>query len=234
MKIYWTVDSIADLLQRYPSAPSLLTAKEAETYEKLTVTKRQCEWLAGRIAIKELARKIHPTLNYLEAEVRRLMNGKPWLAMGGEKRGEISISHSGRYILAAYTENDRPIGVDLEKIEPRSKEMIETFFTTKEANALSKVPEPLRQFAANLIWSAKEAILKMEGCGLSVDTRSVEVTLPTLDELVSCRGAVTATSPKDHHEYSGGFNYFDGYISTIFAPAPVIESEQFLIRPVAA
>ncbi len=68
------------------------------------------------------------------------------------------------------------LGIDLEIIEPRTNAFVADFFTPAKwayVDALNEVDR--RHEAANLIWSAKEAALKVQQVGLWVDTRTVEV-----------------------------------------------------------
>jgi 4'-phosphopantetheinyl transferase len=69
------------------------------------------------------------------------------------------------------------LGIDLEIVEPRTDRFVTDFFTVREADHVLGLPagEP-RDEAANLIWSAKEAALKLQQVGLRADTRTVEVT----------------------------------------------------------
>jgi phosphopantetheinyl transferase len=67
------------------------------------------------------------------------------------------------------------VGCDLEKLEPRSSAFVHDFFDDAEVAAWEKAPD--RDLFANAVWSAKEAVLKALGLGLSVDTRHVHVRL---------------------------------------------------------
>jgi 4'-phosphopantetheinyl transferase len=68
------------------------------------------------------------------------------------------------------------LGIDLELVEPRSDAFVGDFFTAEESATVRRLPagEP-RDEAANLIWSAKEAALKVLKLGLRADTREVAV-----------------------------------------------------------
>ena len=67
------------------------------------------------------------------------------------------------------------LGCDLEEIEPRSAGFVADYFTQREAAAVAAVPATARDIAVNLLWSAKEAVLKARRTGLRSDTRSVEL-----------------------------------------------------------
>jgi 4'-phosphopantetheinyl transferase len=67
------------------------------------------------------------------------------------------------------------VGVDLEVVEPRTDRFVADYFTITERDHVAALPADRRDEAANLIWSAKEAALKVQQVGLRVDTRTVEV-----------------------------------------------------------
>ena len=71
-----------------------------------------------------------------------------------------------------------PLGIDLELVEPRSDAFVDDYFTADEsAYVRSLTAGAARDEAANLIWSAKEAALKVRQVGLRADTREVAVDL---------------------------------------------------------
>jgi 4'-phosphopantetheinyl transferase len=66
------------------------------------------------------------------------------------------------------------MGCDLEKLEDRDASLIEDYFTPEEMAWCMR--DPLNKaLNANLIWSAKESMLKALREGLRRDTRSVVV-----------------------------------------------------------
>ncbi len=72
------------------------------------------------------------------------------------------------------------LGIDLELVEPRTDGFVADFFTAAEQAIVESQPDgDARHEAVNLIWSAKEAALKVLQVGLRVDTRTVEVDLDT-------------------------------------------------------
>jgi phosphopantetheinyl transferase (holo-ACP synthase) len=89
----------------------------------------------------------------------------------------VSISHAEGHALCAATWSEpvddgsrRTLGIDLGLIEPRSRELVATFFTEDEQRFVRDAPPRERDLRANLVWCAKEAVLKALGLGLTVDT----------------------------------------------------------------
>ena len=70
------------------------------------------------------------------------------------------------------------LGIDLEIVEPRSHGFVSDFLTPAEQEYVAgRGRGEAWDEAANLIWSAKEAALKVLRVGLRADTRTVEVTV---------------------------------------------------------
>ncbi len=90
----------------------------------------------------------------------------------------LSISHAGGRALCAAAPDGLPrspgaIGIDLGELEPRSDELARTFFTEEEQRLVRDVPAAARDLTANLVWCAKEAVLKALALGLTVDTQEL-------------------------------------------------------------
>jgi 4'-phosphopantetheinyl transferase len=77
--------------------------------------------------------------------------------------------------LCAICPLDVKIGCDLEKIEPRSPAFINDYFTQEELFLVKNTKKEDIPLMANLIWSAKESVLKAMRTGLSIDTRQVQI-----------------------------------------------------------
>jgi len=85
----------------------------------------------------------------------------------------VSISHfEGNALCAAALAwpGQRTLGIDLGPVEPRSEGFVRLFFTEDEQQFVKDAPAPERGLRANLVWCAKEAVLKALGLGLTVDT----------------------------------------------------------------
>jgi phosphopantetheinyl transferase len=106
-------------------------------------------------------------------------SGEPFVLLEG--KGEwgwpISISHRSELGLAsAPLDAGRAIGADLETVEPRDPALVRQFFTDGEAALVAAAGPALDEVVAR-IWSAKEAVSKVLGLGLRLDTRELEVSL---------------------------------------------------------
>ncbi len=92
--------------------------------------------------------------------------GKPEIAEPARDL-HFNLSHSGDWAVLAVAGD--PIGVDLEKIDPRVRitELARRFFSAEDLEWLLAQPEQLRQRAFFRLWVTREAWLKATGDGLS-------------------------------------------------------------------
>jgi 4'-phosphopantetheinyl transferase len=134
-----------------------LTAREHERYASLApFTKRQLEWLAGRIAAK---RSVGELTGSPPGEIEILQDdhaSRPYVAVPGI---HIGISHSFEVALGAAAPH--AIGVDIELVRPLPAELIEYAFVAGEV-------DPLGTDAAAIVrlWTMKESFVKMLGLGI--------------------------------------------------------------------
>lgn len=185
MPIFWSIQNINTRIGELALADPLpyLGEQEKEVFHKLKIPKRKGEWLGARLLAKDLVRTVDKRwrdkeLN--EIEVLNEKSGAPVLVVSGDQGnpGKVSLSHSNGFALCAYSPEDIQFGIDLELIEPRSKEFVEDFFTTRELDQVAKLPTDSQNLFVTVIWSGKESVLKALSSGLRVDTRSIEVILP--------------------------------------------------------
>ena len=187
--------------------PFYLHPEEIETFHEFKNPTRAWGWLGGRIAVKNALRRVmrittgqHLRMN--DIIINNDDSGKP---LSPFPDVHISISHKEKKAIAAAVgpkETDG-IGIDLEVIEAREKEMWEQFFTPAEqALALDRARADNTEESTYFthLWAIKEAVLKSLGIGLRVDTRQVEVVALSPEgraEVVLHRGV-----QKDHADFN--------------------------------
>jgi phosphopantetheinyl transferase len=160
--------------------PGLLSPREEAILAGLAFLPRRRKWLLGRVAAKRLLRELlGETVAHASISVLNRPSGEPFVLLEGQ--GEwptaISLSHrSDAGFAAAPDACGGRIGADLETIAPRDAALVRQFFTEREAARVADSGALRDEFVAR-IWSAKEAVLKLWGLGLRLDTRSVEVSL---------------------------------------------------------
>jgi phosphopantetheinyl transferase len=161
--------------------PGLLSPREEAIFAGFAFLPRRCKWLLGRAAAKRLVREIsgQPAMAETSISVLNRPSGEPFVLIEGQGEWEypISISHRSEVGMAAAPERRHArIGADIETIEPRDLALARQFFTNGEAEIVAASGRDCDETVAR-IWSAKEAVLKLLGLGLRLDTRGVVVNL---------------------------------------------------------
>jgi hypothetical protein len=150
------------------------------------VPKRRDDWLVGRLNLKALivdllGARFGSRPAPASLVIDRLPSGAPHVRwVGGRAPGplplSVSNSHSHGAALGAalWTDAFAPgtraaVGVDLEWVEPRSEGFVRDFLTEPERRYCAAGGDD-RHLRANLVWSAKEAVLKVLQRGLTADT----------------------------------------------------------------
>ena len=169
------------LLAQGQTGPDLLSPREEKLLAGLGHVPRRRKWLMGRAAAKRLVGDMLgegrvpddriSVLNQPSGEPFVLIEGK-----GGWGRA-ISISHRSEVgMAAAPLDESARIGADVETVEPRDPALVRQFYTDGEAQVVEAAGND-RDEIVSRIWSAKEAVLKLLGLGLRIDTRGVMVNL---------------------------------------------------------
>ena len=86
---------------------------------------------------------------------------------------QFNISHSGRIVVAAFTEKHPVIGIDIEQINDLSINDFVSQMTPIERDRILASHEPQTEFYR--YWTQKEAVLKAHGYGLSIPLKSFEI-----------------------------------------------------------
>ncbi len=105
--------------------------------------------------------------------------GKPFLK--GNRNFHFNVSHSGDWIVCAA--DNKPVGIDVEKIGPVELEIAAQFFSDEEYKMLiAKSPEDRQNFFFDL-WTLKESYIKAIGKGLSIPLKSFTINFPDKGEI---------------------------------------------------
>jgi 4'-phosphopantetheinyl transferase len=118
--------------------------------------------------------------------IQRDDHGKPQLAGACL---HFNVSHTASALLVGVS-RDIPLGVDLEAVGRRTRavaELARRWFAPGEAGALATLPEATQQLAFLRLWTAKEAVLKCSGLGISSGLDRVEFELASDGSLLGLR-----------------------------------------------
>jgi 4'-phosphopantetheinyl transferase len=194
------IETLVRLFNTHPElgrdAPpdGLLAPLEENRYRQLKTGKRRRDWLMGRWTAKLLilqavgracGEKL-PCGEDLRLNEIAILNdeaGVPYACYHQERLPfHLTISHSSDCAFCAISGgNSVYLGVDVEQITPLSGLFAAEYFTRDEIDLLNQGAPSEAHISA--IWSAKEAVLKAVGLGLSVDTRSVSCLVSLADEV---------------------------------------------------
>lgn len=168
----------------------LLSSAERERAGKFKFAKDCRLYTAAHAALRSILGgylKIAPA--DLHFETGRM--GKPRLASRFTKDPlEFNLSHSHELALIAVT-IESEIGVDVERVRGdfAFAEIAARYFTAREVIELRALPQAMQQRAFYQCWTAKEALLKARGVGLSGELDEVAVFLDS-DDLVQVNCAL--------------------------------------------
>jgi phosphopantetheinyl transferase len=162
-------------------ARRFLDGREIETYDALA-TRRQIDWLSGRIAAKDAVRHhlwqagVGPIFP-IEVEVHVEASGRPRIELAERLRPRalaVSIAHK-HGLAAALVRDARAVGLDVERVEPRDDAFLELAFAPAERALFPAAPGRARDEAIARAWAAKEALGKRRGSGLEHNPRRLVV-----------------------------------------------------------
>lgn len=176
---------------RIPAGTAWLHPDERRRLSGYRFAKRRTEYCLRRAAGKyAVAAKLGLDVSRAD-ELGRIgvltaRGGAPYVVVDDEPCGlEVSLTdRAGHAVCLVGPEGAARsvggLGVDVEIVEHRSQDFVRDFLTRREQGWLTGrlVGAPDAYAAgANLIWSAKEAALKVQRVGLRADTRSVDVSV---------------------------------------------------------
>jgi 4'-phosphopantetheinyl transferase len=187
--MYWLTQKLFDV----PENNDWLTPNEIICMNKLRFPKRRAEWRLGRWTAKRTLVSYFEnnfrsgafrharvpegtTTKDYQIEIRAAADGAPEAFVQNQPVPiTLSISHRDDFGFCVINPCNLAIGCDIEKVELRSDNFVEDYFTTEEKALITHAPEKNHRWLATLIWSAKESALKALRQGLRLDTRSVVV-----------------------------------------------------------
>jgi len=146
----------------------LIPEKDHSIINKFRFWERRQSSLIGKLLLKKALETL--SIEKTLFDVQYTTYNKPYL----DADFSFSISHSGEYVICAFTSNKEPLGVDIEKIEKKiNLENFSSVLTKREKKEISNSREPLVTFYN--IWTIKEAISKADGRGLNLPLDAIEI-----------------------------------------------------------
>ncbi|WP_051274731.1 4'-phosphopantetheinyl transferase superfamily protein [Cellulomonas sp. URHD0024] len=181
---------VAWALRRIGSVPVPKDALVGEDWHRWMrsgpVVRRQLG--AGRSVVRQL---VQSTGWATWQGIQRADGGRPLLA--GAPGTDVTISHSRDWVLVAIARGGR-VGADVEEVTSvfGRPALRQRACTPAEAQALDRLPGPQQAAALADVWTAKEALVKASGLGLSVDLRLLGASSGTVTRIRDGTSGVSA------------------------------------------
>jgi 4'-phosphopantetheinyl transferase len=223
--LYWLSQSMADV----PEGEEWLSDNERNTLAALRFAKRRNDWRLGRWTAKQAIRAYLPgDLSPSSLEIRAAADGAPE-AFRDNTPGyvSLSISHSNNRSLCAVGPSNLAIGCDLETLEKREEGIVTDYFAPEEISLCEKTPESEIALMVNLIWSAKESVLKILREGLRRDTRSIRID-PDFKRQEDDWNRWTGYCPETSRIFYGWWRTCDSFVYTLGSSRPICSPKKIL------
>jgi 4'-phosphopantetheinyl transferase len=167
----WLTRALADV----PAHDRWLSEREREILSTLRIPKRRSDWRLGRWTAKA-AVAAWEGFPVADVEILAAADGAPEALAGGARMPlGLSLSHRAGRALVAVGSVSGALGCDLEALEPRSPAFVRQWLRPAERRVLNGLDGELRDLAANLLWTAKEAASKVRREGLRLNLRQATV-----------------------------------------------------------
>lgn len=156
-----------------------LSEKEKFDFKNLKFSARKSTYWIGRFVAKKAVSLSHPEVALSEIQISNSKSpkdfGVPLVFLQSTQKsiGHLSLSHCAQYAAACF-HPEIPVGIDVEMSDERDVSFLEFNFTEKELAIIRSLPHSFYQDASTLLWTAKEAMSKVLGKGLSIPTLSLE------------------------------------------------------------
>ncbi len=149
---------------------ALLSEEEARRLSEIRHTRARQHFMLGRAALRALVGE-RLGVKPVDAPLNRAADGG--VDIGAE---EIygSITHAANYAVAVV--GAKPIGVDLERIQPRAHGLAKFIFLPEERAMYDLLPVD-RTRAVVLCWTLKEAVLKAARFGLRYSAKACRLVI---------------------------------------------------------
>lgn len=167
--------NISQTKHRYNYFHNLLSKDEKIKAARFKFEKDKIASVLARGALRHLLSK------YLDCPATNIIfhynkYGKPQLT--NNKTIKFNVSHAGEVVVIAFIENN-DIGIDVEHIKYNFNvfDVVDSYFSKTEIEALHKLPENLQTEAFFRGWTRKEAFIKAKAKGLSFPLDSFSISM---------------------------------------------------------
>lgn len=175
-----------DGLQRVAACYATLDAVERGRADRYRVVGERTRYVITRATLRHVL-SARTGVSASALQFTSVRNGRP--ALLGYPTLSFNVSHAGDHALIALSER-RTVGVDIEHIHPQTdwQSLVDMVCSARQRAQLRVGPETLEEEIVTgrqrgrffQCWTAKEAILKALGIGLTDHLQSIDFTLDTV------------------------------------------------------
>ena len=142
---------------------SLLPLEKQERISRFRIREDAIRSLVGDILVRTV---ICRRLRIKNSDITLSKNeyGKPFLK--DRKDCHFNLSHSGKWVVCAV--DNRPVGIDVEKVNKVDLNIARRFFTSEEYDDLKSMKAEEQALYFFDLWTLKESYIKAAGGGLSI------------------------------------------------------------------
>ena len=151
-----------------------LHPEELAYFDSLRFERRQTSFLLGRYAAKQAISKYASEMEMTRFSIQHGVFDHPIIKHISKKDVQISISHNDEFGGAIAFPEEHPMAIDLERINPKRIEVIQTQCTEDELKLIQSLKIP-NMTQLTLLWTVKEALSKVLKCGLMTPFKTFEI-----------------------------------------------------------
>lgn len=199
------VDAINSILSKIET---FLHPEEIEYYKTFKYDKRRLSYLSGRMAAKYALEELL-SIKKTSIAITRGVFDFPVIKYLVNQNGKVSISHCDSYASAIAFPEEHPMGVDIEEIDIKKIETIDTVVTENEKQLVSDFS---LEIGYTILWTAKESLSKVLKTGLMIDFKFLEIEFVTIES-----DAIVSTF-KFFPQYKAVSFKYDNFICSIVLP----------------
>lgn len=182
MLAWVTTDEYSRIVDNYCE---LLDSHERRYFESLHFERRRISYLLGRFAAKNAVAGLVDETDFIKLGIVPGVFNQPVVHQPTSEVVGVSISHSGDVACALAFPQVHPMAIDIEQIDITKVDAIKAHITPAELD-LTEHDRPPEEVLCTLIWTAKEALSKSLGCGMTAPFELMETTAIVVDSTAFC------------------------------------------------
>ncbi|MEL7146309.1 MAG: 4'-phosphopantetheinyl transferase superfamily protein [Bacteroidota bacterium] len=208
--------------EQLKSLLNLLHEQERQKLDGFKFDLRKISYLLGRLSAKKALEVINPEAILQDVHIGQGVFQFPVGRFQSGPNFQFCISHCEEIGVALAYPEEHPIGIDIEKINSKSLDALESQFTAEEKQYLSALKLDMLT-GLTMLWTAKEALSKIFRTGMMMDFHVFEL------KNIEWRGNHFVSEYKNCGQYKAISIIRQDYACTMTIPGRSSFDEQLLI-----